>query len=615
MFGSNGRILVVDLSAGRIETETYDEQLARKFLGGNGLAAKMIHGRVPPDADPLGPDNAVVFTVGPLTATPVWGTSRGHVAAISPLTGFFADSNYGGDFATAQKCAGYDAIFITGAASDPVYLLVTDDTVEIRDASALWGKTTFETMDLLKAEVGQDALAATIGPAGENGVLFANIICAGSRHGAAGRAGLGAVLGAKKMKAIVARGGTRPSLAQSEALQVFLKERLPALRKNAAALHDIGTPVLVNMINAKGVLGTRNNTRETFDGAAAISGEVIKEKHTERNTACRGCPVACGKTVRVSEGEFAGRTVKMPEYETLYAMGSMLENGDLQSIFNGNHVCDQMGMDTISLGVTLAFVAECLERGLTNESQLSGRIEFGGGKDLVRVMQQTARKDGIGALIALGSARLAQRFGAEAEKLLYAVRGLEIAGHSARGLRGMSLAYSTSTRGGSHHDARPDYSTVDQDPGFTPQPEYAFKSQCATAVGDSLGMCRFTIEKGLGALIGDELAQVVECVTGWGLDAAALAKAGERIYNLERLINVGRGLRRQHDTLPYRVMHEPIPDGPAKGRYCSPAELNRMLDSYYALRGWSDDGVPGPAKLAELGLEQDAAAGAPGRSA
>jgi aldehyde:ferredoxin oxidoreductase len=602
MHGNVWWVLRVNLTSGSIKKELLEETKSRMFLGGNGLAAKLIYDNVPPNADPLGAENAIVFSVGPLTDTPVWGTSRGHVASISPLTRIFADSNYGGEFGIAQKRTGFYAIYIEGTSPKPVYLVVTDSGAEIKDGSRLWGKTTEETIAILEELEGKGAVCAAIGPAGENGVLYANIILGGARPGAAGRAGMGAVMGAKKIKAVVARGSKRFTVADRESLKRLLKEKYSALRENTKALSTYGTPVLVNVINAKGMLGTRNNSTEIFAYPHDISGELIKEKYWKKDITCFGCPVACGKNVSVAKGEYAGMSVKMPEYETIYAMGTMMDNRDIDSIIDGNHVCDLMGIDTISMGVTMSFVAECMERGIISEKDMGGEISFADGVAMVDHIKKTAIKEGTGALLAMGSARLADIFNKDAYKYLYAVKGLEIAGHSARGLRGMSLSYSTSTRGGSHHDGRPNYAAADPDPGFDSQPKYIQRNQYFTAVGDSLIVCRFIAERGLGTPLNEDIAKIVNYVTGWDITLSELEKIGERIYNLERLINVSHGVRRKDDVLPYRVMNEPIPEGPAKGRCCSKDDLDAMLDTFYDLRGWDRDGVPTKEKLTEIGL-------------
>ena len=604
MYGAGGRTLTVNLTHGVCETHTYDEHLTELFIGGNGLAAHMIHDTVPVDAEPLSPGNTVVFSVGPLTDTPVWGTSRGHMASISPLTGGFVDSNFGGKFAAIQKRTGFDAVAVTGASDRPMYLLVTEEGAELKSADFLWGMTTGETIRVLEAREGGGAVCAAIGPAGERGVLFSNVICGGTRSGAAGRGGIGAVLGAKRLKAIVVKGNRRTPVADRTALSAVLKEKYETLRGGTKALAVYGTPMLVKMINSQGLLGTHNNVLETFARAGDIDGELIRERYRLEDTACFGCPVACGKNVSIPEGDFGGKPVKMPEYETLYSLGSMLDNGDLESIIEANHLCDLMGIDTISLGVTMSFVAECLERGIVSEQDLGGRVDFSDGGALPDLVRKTAAREGIGAFLARGSRRLAREFGCDSHKYLYEVKGMEIAGHSARGLRGMSLAYPTSTRGGSHHDGRPAYGVSGDDPGFESQPEYVVRSQHFTAVGDSLVLCRFVAERGIGTPLGHDMARVVNAVTGWNLDVGGLERIGRRIYTLERLINVERGMGRDDDLLPYRVMNEPIPEGPARGRYCPRGELDSMLDRFYELRGWGRDGVPARETLEALELSR-----------
>jgi aldehyde:ferredoxin oxidoreductase len=602
MYGHQGKLLKVNLSDRQIEEESYTADYAKMFLGGNGFAAKMIHDSVPADVEPFDPENAVVFTVGPLTDTPVWGSSRGHMASLSPLTGLFFDSNYGGQFAVAQKRAGYDAILVKGSASEPVYLNVTDQGVEIRKAAHLWGKTTEETIEALQKQEREGAICGAIGPAGENRVLFANVVFGGKRTGVAGRGGLGAVMGAKNLKAVVVKGSTRTPVADRDSLTKVLKARYPFLRKNTAPFKTLGTPFLVRLINSLGLLATRNNVGEVFAHAEDISGEFMKEKYWDRNTACYGCPVACGKMVRVRKGEYAAEIVKMPEYETLYAFGSMMDNRDLDTIIEANHLCSLMGIDTISMGVTLAFVAECLDKGIIKEQDLGGRVAFSDGESFPELIRKTAGRQEIGTLLAMGSVRLARLFGGNAHECLHAVKGLEIAGHSARGLRNMSLSYAVSTRGGSHHDGQPNYLAVDPDPGFTPQPEFIFRNNAFTAVGDSLVLCRFIAARGIGTPLNEDMVRLLNAVTGWNMGLRELETIGDRIYNLERLINVGRGVSRKDDVLPFRVMSEPIPEGPIKGRFCPPKDLDAMLDAYYELRGWSREGIPTEEKLKELGL-------------
>jgi aldehyde:ferredoxin oxidoreductase len=330
----------------------------------------------------------------------------------------------------------------------------------------------------------------------------------------------------------------------------------------------------------------------------------MKRHYHDRDTTCLKCPVACGKQYGIAEGEFAGTKAKMPEYETIFALGPMLGISNPDALILANDLCDLLGMDTISIGVTLAFVAEALERGWLDAREVGVPFGWGDWRGMLRLVEMTARREGFGARLAEGAWRLAASVHPEGTKLVYAVKGLELPAHSARALKGLSIGYATATRGGSHHDTRP---TPQYAQGFDrrstkDKPAFAVRSQHFTALGDSLVLCRFTSERGFGLFIGDPYATMVRAVTGWDVTVDELERVGERIINLERLFNVREGVRRAQDVLPWKVMHEPIPEGPSAGMQCPPAELSAMLDDYYALRGWDADGVPTTARLAALGL-------------
>lgn len=603
MFGYHDKIVEVNLTTGSININNFDEDFARLYLGGNGFAAKILYDTVKPHTEPLSEDNVVVFATGPFTGGHVWGGSRGHCASISPLTNILCDSNFGGNFAAMFKRTAFDAIVIKGKASSPVYIHIDNEIVTLKDATSLWGKTVSETHSLLSKQNEKRIESALIGPAGENLVRYASVICSGTRVSAAGRGGIGAVLGSKLCKGIVVSGDKKIEIFDADKLKNCLNQLYPGMKERAKHLTEFGTPVLVQMINSRGKLCTRNNQKEQFDKAYVISGEYIKEHHKKKNIACHGCPVACGKLVDVPYGIYTGTNVKMPEYETIYAIGSMLENSDVVSIYNANTVCDEMGMDTISFGVTLAFLTECVEKGLIKNSDLEIPLHFGKWNHLAEIAEYAAYQKGLlGKLLAMGSRRLSEYIGGESYKYLYEVKGLEIAGHSARGLRQMSLGYATATRGGSHHDTRPTYYPNDPevDPGFTHQPDYSFNSQNNTAIGDSLVLCRFIHERSFGTQINETLAEALSYVTGWDITKQELVEIGERIYTLERLINVSRGIDRKSDVLPYRVMNEPIPDGPSRGWVCRNDDLQRMLDEYYRLRGWDKNGIPTKETLKRL---------------
>jgi len=600
MHGYGGTVLQVDLGAGSLRAEQLDETFARTWLGGNGFAVRALLDGSRPLAAPLSAENTLVFAVGPFAGTPVWGSSLGTVAAISPQTGFFADSSFGGDFPHAQKLTACDAIVVTGAAAEPVYLVVGDHGAALRSAAGLWGATTFETVERIREREGRDAVPAVIGPAGERGVVFASILFAGRRHGMAGRCGMGAVMGAKNLKAIVVKGRRAAELHDPDGLRRFLAERLAGVRKNTAWLTEDGTSWLVDSVNSKGLLGTHNDSRETFEAAGAINARALREGFSPRSVACHGCPVACGKAG--ASARAAGPAVKLPEYETLYALGSMLDNPDLASIVDMNEQCDRYGLDTVTMGATLSFAAECLERGVVTAADLGGEVRFGDGPATVGLVRATAYGEEIGGLLALGSAGMARRLGRGTERYLYTAKGLEIPGHSARGVQSMALGYATSTRGGSHHDTRPNYASPYDGSVAENHAAFSIASQDLSAVGDSLAICRFVGERGFGAEYHAAMAEILRLITGWDVGTDELETIGARIWNAERLVNARRGMRRADDALPWRVTHEPIPAGPAAGRYCPEADLDTLLDCYYDRRGWSRDGVPAREVLQRLGI-------------
>jgi aldehyde:ferredoxin oxidoreductase len=605
MFGYGGRILFVDLTRATTQVVPLDEGTARSFLGGNGLAARLLWDQMPAGVDAFDPANLVVFSVGPITDTTVPGNSRACVAAKSPLTGLFFDSTFGGRFPATLKRTGFDAVAISGRATAPAYLLVTETGAEVKPAEHLWGRNTRDTVRALVEAEGGDADAIAIGPAGERRVRFAAMAHYWkNREGVSGRGGLGAVLGSKNLKAVVVRGARKTEIADPAALKALLEQQREPLRTGTQALSTFGTPFLVGPINTMGALASYNARTEVFAEPRPVGGEAMKEHYHERDTTCLKCPVACGKQYVIGDGEFAGTRAKMPEYETIFGFGPMLGNAHAESLILANDLCDLLGMDTISMGVTLAFVAEALERGWLTPAEVGVPFGWGDWRGMLRLVEMTARREGFGDRLAEGGWRLAESLHPEATRLVYAVKRLELPAHSARALKGLSIGYATATRGGSHHDTRP---TPQYAQGFdrrstADKPAFAIRSQHFTAVGDSLVLCRFTSERGFGMFVSETYASMVRAVTGWDVSAEELERTGERIINLERLFNVREGVRRVDDVLPWRAMNEPIPDGPSAGMYCPPAELNVMLDEFYRLRGWDAEGVPTAARLTDLGL-------------
>ncbi len=605
MRGYGGRILFVDVGTGSTRIEAVPEAMARALLGGNGLAARLLLDHVPPGVDAYDPANAVIFAVGPVTDTTVPGNSRACVAGKSPLTGLFFDSTFGGRFPATMKRTGFDAIVITGRAAEPVYVKVTEAGAALCSARTLWGRSTRDTVAAIHGVEGGDADVMAIGPAGERLVRFSAMgTYWKNREAFAGRGGLASVLGSKRVKAVVVAGARKTEIADPDALKALLDRQREPLRTGTKALSTYGTPFLVKPINTLGALGSFNLRAEVFPEAVAISGEEMHAHMHDRDTTCLKCPVACGKQYEVREGELQGLKAKMPEYETIFAFGSMLGNAHAASLARANDLCDLLGLDTISMGVTLAFVCEAVERGWITPAELGVPFGWGDWRGMLRLVEMTAMREGMGDRLAEGAWRLAESISPEATRLVYAVKRLELPAHSARALKGMSIGYATATRGGSHHDTRPTPQYAQNFDRRSPEgkPEFAVRSQHFTAVDDSLVLCRFTSERGFGLYVEEPYAQMVSAITGWDMSTEELERVGERVINLERLFNVREGVRRADDVLPWRVMHEPIPDGPSAGAYCPPDELAGMLDRYYALRGWDAEGVPTAARLAALDL-------------
>ncbi|WP_254546806.1 aldehyde ferredoxin oxidoreductase family protein [Halomarina pelagica] len=601
-----GEILHVHLDAGESTVEPVDPADARRFLGGNGFAAKLVAEHVPTDADPFDPANVVVFAVGPMTATPFQSTSRGVVGFVSPMTNGFFDSTFGGTFPRAQKSTGFEAIAIHGAAGEDCYVRVDADGATVVPADDLAGLDTYETCAAIREREGEgyDTHVIATGPAGENLVRYACLLHEGKlREGVAGRGGAGAVLGSKNVKAVAIREGDfQPEPVDEADLRDLAVGRMGTLMEETEMLTDYGTSGLVNPINEMGKLGRRNYAAERTSeaNADAVSGETLAAYVTE-DTTCANCAVKCGKHVSV---EAEGVTeAKIPEFESLFATATMQEVYDVKRVMAANDRCDRLGMDTISWGVTVAFARECYAEGLLPEDA-SPHLAFGDAEGLVELARRTAHREGIGDDLAEGSFRMAAGLGSDAERYLHGTKGLEYAAHSPRGLKGMSIGYATSTRGGSHHDTRPTLQYAgEHDETTDGTPEFAARSQHFTALGDSLTQCRFVSEAGWGKRVDDRYRDAINLATGWDLTTAEVEAVGERIYNLERLVNVARGVaNRETDALSYRVTHEPIPDGPAAGMYCPPDELDAMLEEYYAFRGWDDDGRPTEATVERLDL-------------
>ncbi len=596
-----GKFLRVNLTSGAILTEKLDLEKARKFIGGRGLGTKIFCDEVDPKIDPFAPENKLIFATGPLSGTTAPTGGRYMVITKSPLTGTIASSNSGGFFGAQLKFAGYDLIIFEGKSAKPVYLSILDSGITLKDATSIWGKTVNETTDALVLESGiKDARVACIGPAGENLCLAASIM--NDKGRAAGRSGVGAVMGSKNLKGIViGTTKTRPSLADDAAFKAGVQECMKLLKADpvtSQGLPAFGTKVLDNIINSSGMYPSYNFQKSTFADVGEVSGEALVEKgYLKKKKGCFGCPIACGRDVTLPTGAVG----EGPEYESGWCFGALCGVNDLIAITQANFMCNDLGLDTISTGVTFAAAMELYEKGLIKKEEMGKgpELKFGSSEAILYYIRATAYKEGFGAKLAQGSYRLAASYGRP--DLSMSVKKQELPAYDPRGVQGQALAFATSNRGGCHVRgylislevlAHPQQS----DPQETAsKPAWVKAFQDLTAVIDSIGMCLFS-SFALGA---PQYNALLNAATGSKNSVDQMLVIGERIWNMERQFNLKSGLTAADDTLPPRLLTEPIQEGPNKGNV---VRLSELLPAYYKVRGWSEGGVPTPEKLAELGL-------------
>jgi aldehyde:ferredoxin oxidoreductase len=597
--GWKGKVLRVDLTAGTCKTEALNEEWAKVYIGGRGLASKYLSEEMSPEVDPMSPENKLIMATGPLTGTYGAANGRYMVVTKSPLTGTIASSNSGGYFPSELKYAGFDMIIFEGKSPHPVYLQIHNDRAELVGALHLWGKSTNETEDAILKEFHGDAKIASIGLAGEIGVHFANIV--NDKHRAAGRSGVGMVMGSKNLKAVAVRGTGGVKVANPKAYRDAALEAYGMLKANPVTgegLGALGTPVLVNVMNQSGALPTRNAQTGTFEGAEAISGETLASSYLKRNKSCMGCIISCGRVTKLSDAKYAGDG-EGPEYETLWALGAACGISDLAAITKANYLCNEYGMDTITAGSTIGCAMELFEKGLISEKEIGMSLNFGDADAMVKLIELTGKGEGFGKKIGLGSYRLAESYGVP--ELSMSVKKLEFPAYDARGVQGMGLEYATSNRGACHvrgYLVSPEILGLPEklDPHVAEGKAGWLKIfQDFTAVVDSSGVCLFTTF-GIGV---PQFAKFCNAATGTNMSDADLLEAGDRIYNLERVFNLKAGIDPSQDKLPKRMLDEPLPDGPAKGEV---SKLPQMLPDYYEVRGWSSGGIPTEAKLQSLGL-------------
>ena len=616
MFGYMGRVIRIDLTRSEVVEEDLEEGVARKFLGGRGLASYFLFKELSPRVDPLGPENKLVITTGPLVGTMLPGCSGYAAFAKSPLTGGWGEAHAKGWFGSQLKAAGYDALIISGRSPGPCYAWINNGQVEIRDASHIWGKTTGETEDIIRRETGKKGTRiACIGPAGENLVRYACII--NDKSHAAGRTGLGAVMGSKKLKAIATYGTRRVQVADEAKLRELKKKALDRIRKSSfyALFSKYGTAGLVTMYNEAGILPTRNFRSGVFEGAKNISGEAINEKVLIRRRPCPACPIACDPIVEVKTGPFALIPPEYggPEYETTASFGSYCGNDNLEAVAKANMLCNMYGLDTISTGNSIAFAMELYEHGIITKEDTEGiELTWGNPQAIIQMIRKIARREGLGDLLAEGVKRMAEKLDKGSEKFAIHSKGMECPMVEPRAEVGKGLSYATSNRGACHHQYTPFFPEEDMRrlsltriPGKTEisrdQAELVVKGEnYRTVLPESLIICSFVTYESISM---SDIAEFLNAVVGWKISFNELISAGERIFNLCRAFNVREGMTRNDDTIPLRF-EKPLDIGPTKGLTLKLDDLNRMLDYYYELRGWNiKTGVPMREKLKEICLE------------
>lgn len=605
-----GKLLRVNLSENTVAKEELQDEILEKYIGCNGLGAYYLYKETEKGYDPLSEQSKLVFFTGPLTGTIFPSAPKIGIFGKSPLTGGFMDSYAGGHFGAELKFAGYDGIIIEGKAKTPVYLWINNDEVELRDASRVWGKTTTETREAIKNEVGDELVRiAVIGPSGEKTGNFSCIMVDGTH--AAARGGLGAVMGAKNIKAIAVKGTNSfinvADQGKTRAIVESLYQEIKTDKAMGESLSKYGTTTATLTNNAAGILGTRNWQKETFEEAESISHLQMADQLFKKNLSCFNCPIRCAHYCEVKNGKYAGLKTMRPQYETVYSFGSLCGINDVGVIAKANEICNEYGIDTLSAGVSIAFIMECYEKGLLISEQLDGlKPEFGNSDVMIALLEKTARLEGIGNFISLGTKRMSEKIGQGSQKFAINIKGLELAGHSARGYKGMSLGYSVSPRGGSHQDMRhlPERSGKFDRKSVEGKEKLVKDVVSTTVIRDTFTYCAM-IEGSVGRVgLTEKHLNIINAVCGFGYDIKTLQEIADRIWNLERCFNVREGMSRKDDVLPERFMTEPIPEGASQGMFTPKEELDGMLDKYYALVGWDDNGVPTEETLQKLGLDQ-----------
>ncbi len=619
-YGYNGKILYLDLTTRTHEIKTPDERWYRTYFGGSGIIGEKLLSEIRPEADPLGPENILIFACSVVTGAPISGFNRYAVGAKSPLTGGFARTEAAGYFGPELKFAGFDAIVITGVATEPVYVLINDGKVEIKDAGSLWGLDNWETLEHIREETGESKIrVVSIGPAGERLVPFACL--QNDLEHFNGRTGMGAVMGSKNLKAIAVRGTGKLEMADPDKVKEIARwhrERVKVHPPNVG-LTKFGTPGLVQGVNAAGFLPTRNFKEGQFEGAEKLAAETYHNTIFASRGTCWNCTVACKRRVELDDAEYPlDKRFGGTEYEALAALGPLLAIDNLPAVAYGNQLCNLLGLDVISTGAVIAFAMECFENGILTEADTEGRsLKFGDAEAMVWLIRRIAAREGIGHVLSLGVKKAAERIGRGAEKYAFHIKGQELAFHDGRGKTGMGFGFALSPTGADHIETPHDvafqgegisklypmglFDPVDPVETDAAKVRFFYIGQKAWGINNLLGLCNFCSVP-IHAMTFSKLVEAVQAITGWDTSLYEIVNGVERANVMARVFNNRCGFTPDDDTL-IRRWFEKMPSGPLKGMRFDPAAFKGWIQLYYQMSGWDSEGRPTDGKLIELGLD------------
>lgn len=596
--GYAGRYLRIDLSQSKVNVEKLEEEVARKYWGGRGWGGYLLLKELKPGIDPFSPENKVFFLTGPLQGTLTPYSPRFVVLTKSPLAGTFTRAVSGGQWAPELKFAGYDGLILEGRSQKPVFILISDEKVEIRDATHLWGMTTGETENAIRKELKDKTVRVlSIGPAGERKVRFASVM---HESRAAARGGTGAVMGSKHLKAIAVRGTGDVGIADLSRFKRLLVEAYDSIKKDPASPSRIkyGTTGTVAVAHELGVIPVKNFSRGVFEGIEGLMAETMREKIVIHDESCFACALPCGKLSLIKEGPYAGTVLQGPQYETIGLLGSNCGISDIEVVARANYLCNEFGMDTISAGNVIAYAMEAFQKGILKKQDTDGmEMRFGDPDILLNWINRIAKREGFGHQLGEGVKAFSQELGKDAEKFAMHSKGQEMASFEPRSVVGMGLLYATASTG-ANHSFGPTFREEMKHPlTGKGKAKIVVENQNSYCLMDSLIYCSFS-RYGLNH---HTRMQFLSAVTGWDYHPEEIENQTHRIYTAERLFNLREGFEKKDDTLPFRSLYEPMPDGPSRGNV---VPLEEMLPQYYALRGWDTNGEPSKERLRELGLRE-----------